>query len=440
MLLNRKTSDVLAEANVKLAEIKTLADNPAATAEDRDKVKALMLEAKALKEDAVRLSEIEKLAAEMSSADIKLETKGAPADPRQFKTMGERLRSIWSATFKGQYDPRLSVLSDKDEPETKHDGKDGWAESRKDRKDLVENVGASGGFLVPVEYRPDLLQFPAPEIVIRPRATKIPMRHRQIQWPVMEQTGTTAGQPHWWGGAQAYWTEETAAKTEDEPSFRQKTLTAWKLCGYTEASDELLEDSAIALETLLNTIFLNVHNWYEEEAFYNGTGVGQPLGIVGAGATITVARAAQNAIGLVDILNMLENHQGPSPVWMITRSAISDLMQLNGPAANPSYVFMPSAREGMPGTLFGYPIFWFEHCPRIGTAGDIALCSWPMYLIGDRKDTTVDASKHYRFQYDITAWRAVKRVDGRPWLSAPLTWADGTTQSSPFCILGDKTT
>ena len=41
----------------------------------------------------------------------------------------------------------------------------------------------------------------------------------------------------------------------------------------------------------------------------------------------------------------------------------------------------------------------------------------------------------FRFRNDLIAWRAVHRVDGQPWLSAPITLADGTTDISPFVIL-----
>ena len=87
------------------------------------------------------------------------------------------------------YDPRLVPWRDKDEPNVRQDVQ-GWAESG--QKDLLENVGATGGFLVPIEQRTDLLQIPAPELVIRPRATRVPMRRRQIQWPTLDQTNTTA--------------------------------------------------------------------------------------------------------------------------------------------------------------------------------------------------------------------------------------------------------
>ena len=88
-------------------------------------------------------------------------------------------------------------------------------------------------------------------------------------------------------------------------------------------------------------------------------------------------------------------------------------------------------------TLMGYPIFFIENCPTLGTAGDLILADWSKYVIGDRQMVTIDSSKHFRFQNDITAWRAVARLDGRPWLSAPLTLRNGATQVSPFVILDD---
>jgi HK97 family phage major capsid protein len=133
---------------------------------------------------------------------------------------------------------------------------------------------------------------------------------------------------------------------------------------------------------------------------------------------------------------MLESFQGQSPVWFMSRRWMSQLLLLNGPAANPSYVFIPNAREGAPATLFGYPVYFVEQMPAPGQVGSVLLADWSKYLVGDRQSITIDSTKVYQFQNDITSWRAVHRVDGQPWLSAPLTWSDGTTQTSPFVILG----
>jgi len=240
-----------------------------------------------------------------------------------------------------------------------------------------------------------------------------------------------------------YWGEEATEKTETDPSFRRIDLVAHKLYGYTRAGDELLDDSAISLEAFLNGPlgFVGGVQWMEDYTFIQGTGAGQPLGVINAGATITVNRAAANAIGYADLANMMENFL-PSGrgVWVITQSAMADLIQLSGPTGNASYVWQPNAREGVPGYLLGMPVIWSEKCPRIGTAGDVILADWLYYLIGDRQATTVESTKFDRWRWDETSWRVVHRVDGQPWLSAPLTYQDGTTQVSPFVILGDPST
>jgi HK97 family phage major capsid protein len=302
----------------------------------------------------------------------------------------------------------------------------------------LEQTGATGGFLVPVEFRPELMGAVYEANPIRERATVIPMRRRQLAMPTLDQTGTTAGETRQHGGIVASWTEEATAKAETQPGFRQINLVAHKLVCYTEASDELLADEAVGLVAFLSGPmgFAGAIRWEEEYTFLQGTGAGQPLGILNAGATITVARATANQINIADIFQMVSQHHGDSPVWHISRAAMPQLLNLNGPAANPSYFWQPSLREGVPGTLMGFPLVWTEKLPALGTAGDIALCDWSYYLVGDRQATTIDSSMHYRFQYDLTAWRAVHRVDGQPWLSAPLTLADGTTQISPFVILG----
>ena len=429
--MQTKIQELLKEANARLADASAIAEKADATGEEKTKFVALTKEVVEIKNRAMAMSELAKAANELD-----VMTKNTPPDPRaapgEFKSVGEFAVAVHAAKFGGYRDERLGKYwVDKDEPETAVNAV-GWSESR---KDLVENIGASGGFTVPVQQMNQLLQFPAPEQIVEPRCTIVPMTRRQIQWPSLDQTSTTAGVPHWYGGVLSYWTEEGEYKHEADPAFRQLNLVAHKLANITEASDELLEDSGISIEALLSSLFTGAIAWYKEQAYVNGTGVGQPQGVVWAPATIAVGRAVAGAIGLNDLVNMLEQFQGSNGIWLCNRRGLSNLMLLNGPAGNPSYVFMTSARDAMPNQLFGMPLYFNEHCPALGVRGDIILADWRMYLVGMRKAATIDASKHDKFRYDLTVWRAVARVDGRPWLSAPLTWSDGTHQSSPFVVL-----
>jgi len=423
--------DELFEASQALyKDAAVLAGNKAATGEDLTKAKAMIEDAKSQRARSDMLRELEGLQAQS------VPTAPAPRTPGKFKTLGEMLCSIYGVSFKGMTDPRLQMAVHDLGPQ---DGKHGWIDPQ--TKDLVENIGASGGFLVFPEHQNQLFQMDPLERIVRQRSFVLPMRARVMQIPVLNQTGAPAAGSSYYGGAVASWTEEGASKEESQPDFRQMELVAHKLVVYTEASDELLADSAIPLEALLQQLFRDVVMNEEEWAFINGTGAGQPLGIVtantvaGLGPTIVVARTAANAIGILDIFNMVTAFQGRSPIWIAHQSAMPQILGLNGPAGNPSYVWIGNGRDAMPTTLMGYPIFFVENAMPLGTQGDIILADLSKYVIGDRQMVTIDSSKHFRFRNDITSWRAVHRVDGRPWLSAPITYRDGATTVSPFVIL-----
>lgn len=353
---------------------------------------------------------------------------------KKFETSGSFFKAVVNARKGLHYDGRLIYFGG-------GDVNSGSFKEHLDQKALVENVGADGGFLVPPEFRTEVLQLAQEQALVRPRATIIRMARRQISLPVLDQTGTTAGVPAWFGGIQAKWTEESAAKEEQSPKWRQATLTAYKLTLYTRTSDELLDDSAIALQDFLMGPrgFPGAIAWQEDWAFMRGNGAGMPLGILdpACGATLAVARDATLPT-YNDLTRMLESLYGTGQ-WQISQSLMAEMLQLSGPTGNASYIW-GSAVAGVPGTLLGMPVRFTEFAPRLNNRGDVSLADWSYYLIGDRQATTVDLSMHERFQYDQTAWRAVHRVGGMPWLSTPLTYEDGTTKVSPFVVLGAKTT
>lgn len=432
--------DKLGLAKQRSDEAKAIYADEALTAEEKTKrIDALMAEAQQLRAEAAQLRGIEQFGAEIVS-DIEEgqaadEAKGRREDPTEFKSWAEYLQAVHDVgnpKYKGPVDPRLQYFKEEA----------GESNEAREAKQMRENVGATGGFLVPTEFLAQLQAVIGESAIVRNRATTIRMRRRAILVPVLDQTGTTAGVPHWFGGMQFYWHEEAQSKTLTEPNFRQVELVAYKLIGYTRASDELLDDAAISISDFLAGPLGMAGGiaWMEDFAFLRGTGAGQPLGVITAvnQPTIVVARAAAGTVGFADLANMMENFL-PSGrgVWVITQSLMSELIQLAGPAGNPSYIWQPNARDGIPGSILGFPVIWSEKNPIAGVQGDVLLADFRYYLVGDRQATTVESTQFDRWRYDETSWRAVHRVDGQPWLSAPLTYQDGTTQVSPFVILGD---
>jgi len=425
--------ELFEQSQVLFKQAQEIAVNKDATAEELEKGTRMFGEGKALRERSAMLMALEQRMAETAPE------APAPTGKGGFKSLGNMLQSIYTTTFRARHDPRLKVATGDLAPQ---DGKAGWAT---EGKDLLESIGASGGFLVFPEHLTRLFQMEPLERLFRQRATVLPMRARVMQVPVLDQTGAPAAGSSYYGGALAKWTEEATEKGESQPKFRQMQLTAHKLVVYTEASDELLADSAIPLESLIQKLFRDTIMNEEEYAFMLGSGAGQPLGVItantstGTGPTIVVPRAVAGQISIEDVFDIVERFQGRSPIWIAHQSAMRQILGLNGPAAsgNPNYVWIGNGRDQMPTTLMGWPVFFVENAQTLGTMGDIGLYDLSKYLVGDRQMVTIDASKHFQFQNDITSWRAVHRVDGRPWLSAPITYRDGTTTVSPFVILGD---
>jgi len=284
--------ELVARRKQLLEEAVKILTSPEVSAEDMQK-------AEAMKEDAQKIEKqiatVREVMAQLEHASEEIEKVAAKDVPQAgvFTSEAHFLREVAKAgdiRYHGRVHPGLKGFSSVGEegPESK------WEiELAKGTKaTMVENVGERGGFLVPQEYRATLFGVQPEASIVRSRATIIPMARRQVLLPAVDQTDTTEGAPHWFGGILAYWTEEAAEKTQAEPTFRQITLTAYELTCYSRMSEMLLEDSAISLEGLLRSQlgFPGAIQWAEEYAFLRGTGAGQPLGILNAGCTITVAR------------------------------------------------------------------------------------------------------------------------------------------------------
>jgi len=339
---------------------------------------------------------------------------GAPLDGT-YKSFGEFAKSV-VATDKGQSDTRLKVLG--------------------------ESTGDAGGFLVPEEFRAQLLSLALEDAVVRPRAFVLPMTSSQMRVPSIRDTSHASTA---FGGVRGYWTAESASYTASEPTFASLALTAKKLTGYTTASDELLADSAISLEALLIRLFSEAIAFFEDDAFINGVGSGQPLGLINADALVTVAKETGQAASTIvyeNLINMwsrLHPRSKANAVWIVHPDTFPQLAQMSlnvGTGGSPMWI--ANASGGAPNSLFGRPIIESEKCQTLGTAGDIFLADMSYYVIGDRQTLTMASSSHVRFQNGEVAWRLTSRLDGRPWVDSALTPRNGSNTVSPFINLATR--
>jgi HK97 family phage major capsid protein len=305
---------------------------------------------------------------------------------------------------------------------------------------LAEGSGTTGGYVVPPEFYQGLMQVVAEQTFFRKRAFVQPMAGATLMFPYLDITTVQAsGVSPFFGGVQMYWTEEAQTRTETEPQFKMMELKAHELSGYAVSSNVLLQDAGFGLEKFLMTLFGQAVGWFEEYAFLQGNGVGKPLGILNAPATISVTRNTGGTVKFVDVAAMLSRLLPSSQrraIWVVHPYVIAQLVQLADSSGR--IIWVPNnggLQEAVPGTLFGLPVVTSEKVSTLGTRGDVLLIDPQLYVIGDRMQIEIAASEHVNFLKNQMTWRVVERVDGQPWLEKPITLQDASSTVSPFVAL-----
>lgn len=306
------------------------------------------------------------------------------------------------------------------------------------KNDLSSVKPSDGGFLIPEMLRTELLRVAYEKAVVRSRARVIPMDSLTVSFPTVDATSNVSSI---YGGIVGYWTEEGATLTESQPRFGRIELRANKLVLYTEIPDELIMDASPSLTTFIDEIFPEAIAWFEDVAFFIGGGVGEPLGFLNAGSTVEIDRAGSSTDTIVwaDIVNMYARMLPQSldrAVWVVSPEVLPQLLTMTVGSGNAAVWIgggnFPSGAGLPPMTMLGSPLIVSEKAKQLGTPGDITFVDFGFYLLGDRQAMSARQSEDFRFNTDVTAFRVIERLDGRPWLEDPITPQNGGDTLSPF--------
>lgn len=313
---------------------------------------------------------------------------------------------------------------------------------------MEEGDNAQGGYLVPQEFRAQLLMTELEKAVVRGRATSIPMQTNSVGIPAVVDSDHSS---NYFGGVIPYRTGEAAQKTAKKPALAKVTLTLHKLTGLVYVSDELLEDSPISLVPILNQMFATAIAFEEDDDYLVGNGAGRPMGAFNAGNPSLVAQAievgqAADTIVWENIAKMWSRLHPASmrnAIWVANNECFPQLatMSMNvGTGGVPVWLPANGAADTPFGTLMGRPLILCEKMQALGDQGDIGLADFSQYLIGEKSGGGLKTatSIHLRFDYDETCFRWVLRYDGQPWWLSALTPKRGTNTLSPFVVLAER--
>lgn len=296
-------------------------------------------------------------------------------------------------------------------------------------------IGADGGFLIPDEFRAAINEYLFSDQALLPLTDQVTVSGNTLVIPRDETTP--------WGsdGVQANWTGETGTITQTKPKLGENTIKLNKLAVLVPMTEELVSDSAVGIESYLNSKVGPKIDFAVSDAIINGDGNGKPLGIINSGALVSTAKVSgqsadtivtQNALDMMANLHVLT----PGSVrWLHHRTAFPQVASLT---LGDQPMFIPAGRisEAPGGTLLGYGLRDSQTCQIVGDKNDFLAIDFSAYQsVVKAEGVRQDMSIHLYFDSDDLAFRYVFRVGGQPKFTAPITDNNGSGTSSPFVTL-----
>lgn len=314
------------------------------------------------------------------------------------------------------------------------------------------------GFLVQTDFAAAvfMLIHDMGEIASRVNKLTISPNSNGIKIPAVDEVSRATGSR--WGGVQAYWADEGTAPTLSKPKTRMVELSLHKLIAASKATDELLADTN-AYAQILGAAFPEEMLFLFEDAIFEGSGAGYPLGILpGANGTNAIAGAALSTLPTYGSLTDPAYFIGPTllipsekgqpsgsivkanidkmwtrmlprqrsnAVWLAHPDIQQDLLNLNQPVGTGgvggTMVYMPEG--GMSNEpyakIYNRPILFTEYNTGRGRPGDLVLADLSQITAIDKGGMQMASSMHVAFLTDEMTFRITYRCDAKPMWTVP---------------------
>lgn len=200
--------------------------------------------------------------------------------------------------------------------------------------------------------------------------------------------------------AAAGWTSETATISESStPTLAKRNIPTHQLYAQPKATQKLVDDSAIDIESWLSNKIADIFSRKENTAFISGNGVGQPRGIltyaagtnwgqiqqVNSGTSATVT-----ADSIINLFYSLKDAYTKRASFFMNRTTVQAVRLLKQTTTN-NYLWQPGLATGAPDTLMGVPVYMAADMPvAAANSLSIAVADFKAaYQIVDRKGITI---------------------------------------------------
>lgn len=177
--------------------------------------------------------------------------------------------------------------------------------------------------------------------------------------------------------ASSGWVGETQARAEtNTPQLKTWRIPVHELFAFPKATQKVLDDAAINLESWLAGKVSEKFARDEAAAFVSGDGVSRPRGFLTytAGTTLpgTIEQVPTGVSGafaaapnggdvLIDALYGLKAQYRANATWFMNRATTKVVRKLKD--TDGSYIWAPGIAAGQPASILGYPMASFEDMP-----------------------------------------------------------------------------
>lgn len=177
-------------------------------------------------------------------------------------------------------------------------------------------------------------------------------------------------------GTDASWVAEVTTATEDTTlAFGRREFKPYKMAKLMKVSRTLLQHAPMAEQTILDEMRLRIGTG-AENAYLNGTGSAQPLGIFVANAAgintdrdVSTGNTTTTVTfdGLQEAKYSVKQQYHANASWVLHRDLAKMLAKIKD--GNGQYVWQGSVVSGQPDRLLGAPVFMSEYAPNTFTTG-----------------------------------------------------------------------
>ncbi len=307
---------------------------------------------------------------------------------------------------------------------------------------MSETLGSDGGFTVMPEFNHNIFQHVYANDLVA-STDNYTVGGNNMTFLANAETSRAHGSRH--GGLRGYWTGEGQSISASKPTVREIQMKLQKLAVVVYLTDELISDSAQALEQYVTRKAADEFNFMIGDALFNGDGVGKPLGILNAPSLLAIAAEPGQTPATIVAANIIKaQNRFFAPYfgnanWYLNQDCMQQLMQLTlgtGTYSGQLVYMPPSGLSGAPyGSLGGRPLKPIEFAGTVGSLGDIVLADLSQVLSISKGGIAQAVSMHVEFLTDQLALRFTMRMNATPWENSPITPFKGTnTQSSFVCI------